>query len=194
MGSINAEIGSSITYTAPSEVSSIDTAVIEMWCNGVVRDTLTISFAGKITYTTPQQPPGTDQTITVDNPNPACEYTWELDGGGSLSSYTGLTTTYTAAETNAYCENNGVISLFCNGVLIDTINIAVNIYGTRVYAAYTVNQACRVYENPAFSNYCKPPWYPDPQHPPWFRPVKYFYCDGVLKYEGGSYSCRAHIS
>lgn len=129
VGSISADIGSSITYTAPSESLGTDTAVIEMWCNGEVKDTLTITFPGKITYTTPQQPPGTTQDLPIDSPNPACEYTWTLVGGGSLSVVNGVMR-YTAPTTNPNCENNATISLLCNGVVVDTLDIAINTGGT----------------------------------------------------------------
>jgi hypothetical protein len=126
VGSINADIGSSIVYTAPSDPVGTDTAVIEMWCNGVLRDTLTITFAGKITYTAPHQPFNSTQDISIDNPNPACEYVWELVGGGSLSTYTGPTTVYTAPSSNTNCEYNATITLKCNDTVIDVIEIAVH--------------------------------------------------------------------
>ena len=165
VGSISADIGSSITYTAPSEVTGTDTAVIEMWCNGVVRDTLTISFAGKITYTTPQQPPGTNQVFNIDNPNPGCTYTWELTGGGSLSTYTGPTTTFTAPTTNPNCFNS-TISLLCNGVVVSTVEIAVNII---TGDAYIIDSNCHREDRTSPDCYIR------------YRKTRSFYkCDGTF--------------
>lgn len=126
VGSLTGEVGSSVIYNAPSTVTEeAHTATIEAWCNGVIRDTLTILIAtGKILYTTPQQPPGTTQDITVENPN--CEYTWELIGGGSLSVVNGVVK-YTAPTSNPNCENNATINMLCDGVIVDSIQIAINV-------------------------------------------------------------------
>lgn len=54
-------------------------------------------------------------------------YTWSLSGGGSISA-TGVSATYTAPASNAGCANNGVVSLKCDGEVVDTCTIAVSGY------------------------------------------------------------------
>ena len=151
VGSLTGEVGSSVVYNAPVEyLEDYDTSTIEVWCNGVVRDILVITIINSsIYYTTPQQPPGTDQDLPIDNPNPACEYTWELVGGGSLSVVNGVMR-YTAPTTNPNCENNATISLLCNGVVIDTIKIAITVINDP-WIAYHEESPCLEYCSPAGS-------------------------------------------
>lgn len=198
------KVGEDVIFSGESSLSYAMTYSAGETYDGTIEatvvppDTSPLDCSGYITYTTQQMPvSGTQALRWVDTINykPCQEgsfiFSWALSGGGSLSSYTEQTTIYTAPEENPDCGYNATISLLCNGVVIDTLEIAVNQYTSYFYTAYNVKGDCRVYENPSFSHYCKPPWYPEPQHPPWLRPVKYFYCDGVLKYEGGSYNCHA---
>ncbi|MBN1664908.1 MAG: RHS repeat protein, partial [Deltaproteobacteria bacterium] len=48
-----------------------------------------------------------------------------VSGGGTLSSGSGDSVIYTATATNAHCKKNPSISLSCNGVVVDTLDIAV---------------------------------------------------------------------
>ena len=78
------------------------------------------------------------------------EYEWTLTGGGSLSSGEGNSITYTAAATNANCTNNGVVSLKCDGVVMDTCTIALNTVGGSALAY-------RIFEDTIYcaSSYCR---------------------------------------
>lgn len=145
VGSINAEIGSSITYTAPSEnVTESDTATIEMWCNGEVKDTLVINIPYKCTetntsigYTSAQMSVSQQQTLQLLGSS-ECESqcVWSVDHG-TLSASSGTIVTYTAPSTNANCENNATVTVTCNGVVVDTFQIAINAV-TSLYAAYAI--------------------------------------------------------
>jgi len=56
-------------------------------------------------------------------------YDWAITaGGGSLSAESGESVIYTAPATNAECANNPTIELSCNGVVLDTLQLAVNAY------------------------------------------------------------------
>lgn len=83
-----------------------------------------------ISYTTQQMSVTEYQNLGViegDNEGlPYCEYTWQLSGGGELSSLTGTSTVYTAPATNSGCSNNATISLLVNGNVCDTLKIAIN--------------------------------------------------------------------
>jgi len=67
------------------------------------------------------------------------DYTWSLTGGGSLSG-----STYTAPSSNANCSDNGVVSLLCDGVVIDSCTIASSSgTGWAAYIEYTyAGMAC----------------------------------------------------
>jgi hypothetical protein len=73
--------------------------------------------------------------------DPMAHYTfsWSLSGGGSLSSTTEQNTVYTAPATNPNCASNATISLLCNGVEIDTLEIAIDAVGSSAYMAYSIN-------------------------------------------------------
>lgn len=87
----------------------------------------------RIAYTTLQMSTNGVQTLTSYDADgnicdvfssPSCEWRM-ISGGGSVDPKSGV---YTAPATNPNCENNPVIGLFCNDVLLDSINIAVNAY------------------------------------------------------------------
>lgn len=144
VGSINADIGSTIVYTAPSEnVTDTDTATIEMWCNGVLKDTLIISIPYKCTesntsvgYTTTQMNINQQQTLQLLGGSTECESQceWSVDNG-TLSSSSGAEVTYTAPSSNANCGGNATVVLTCNGVVVDTLNITINAYSGSTQAA-----------------------------------------------------------
>lgn len=85
---------------------------------------------------------GASQNLSVATPDTDCTYSWAVTGGGgSVSPATGTTTTYTAPASNANCANNPTISLRCQGVEIDTVQIAVNEYAGGDNA-YFIIQEC----------------------------------------------------
>lgn len=75
-----------------------------------------------IGYTSQQMSTDEAQSLTIDDGCSGGNYTLEISsGGGSID---GLT--YTAPSTNAECADNPTIVLKLDGVIIDTLNIAVN--------------------------------------------------------------------
>lgn len=98
--------------------------------------------AGHINYTSQQMNINqtqnlswTDDTVypaapVCEDPMPAFTFSWSLSGGGSLNSTTEQNIVYTAPASNANCANNSTISLLCNGVVVDTLDIAINTGGT----------------------------------------------------------------
>jgi hypothetical protein len=105
--------------------------------------------AGSINYTTQQMSVNQTQNLSwTDNTNypsyAPCEgawkgfdFSWSLSGGGSISSTTEQNITYTAPSANEGCINNATISLLCNGVAVDTLEISINAV-TSLYTAYIV--------------------------------------------------------
>jgi len=81
-----------------------------------------------IAYTTQQMAVNESQNLTVGNPVTGSVYTWVLSGGGSLSTYTGSSTTYTAPAANENCLQNATITLKCDNPeeTCDTLQIAIN--------------------------------------------------------------------
>jgi hypothetical protein len=90
---------------------------------------------GSILYTTQQMSVGQSQTLSMEASTYYCvEFTWALSGGGSL--VTTPSVVYTAPATNPNCNQNATISLLCNGVVIDTLEIAINtVTGELAYRA-----------------------------------------------------------
>jgi hypothetical protein len=77
-----------------------------------------------IGYTSLQMSVGESQDFSIVNGSPGASYTWEVTGGGSINTATGL---YTAPASNANCTSNPTIKLRCSsGALMDSINVAVN--------------------------------------------------------------------
>ncbi len=85
-------------------------------------------LAAHIDYTTQQMSVNESQNLSVGNPTEGSIYTWSLSGGGSLSTTTGNSTTYTAPAANVNCLQNATITLQCDNpeVVCDTLRIAVN--------------------------------------------------------------------
>lgn len=79
-------------------------------------------------YTTNQMQVGEQQALTVRGLNASLchgtDITWELSGGGSLSSNVGFSTIYTAPASNPDCLNNATITARC-GDYSATIQIAI---------------------------------------------------------------------
>lgn len=79
---------------------------------------------GTILYTTQQMSVGQSQYLSASMSSLYCvEVTWSLAGGGTLE--TTPSVKYTAPATNPNCEQNATISLLCNGVVVDTLEIAI---------------------------------------------------------------------
>ncbi len=98
---------------------------------------------GTIVYTTLSMQFDDEQSLSVGGFNVYTEdddFTWQISsGGGTLSETTGKSTLYTAPPVNAECEDNPTIQLFCSGVLISQITIAINVVtsSSEAYRIYT---------------------------------------------------------
>ena len=102
-----------------------------------------------IEYTTQSMQVNEEQELFVSNPVAGCTYLWEIEsGGGSLSSGTGVSVTYTAPASNADCDQNVSIILSVGSQQCDSLQIAINGFtGTNV--AYTIltciyDRYCRI--------------------------------------------------
>jgi len=86
-----------------------------------------------IGYTTQSMQVGETQTLTVKNYHPRWSYEnyhWEISsGGGTLSADVGFSVVYTAPDLNMDCSANPTINLICEGSIVDTLSIAVNMFG-----------------------------------------------------------------
>jgi len=84
----------------------------------------------EIGYFTDHIDPGESLGLTVKNAHESCageKYTWAItSGGGELSTETGLDVIFTAPATGHGCPGNTIISLYCGGEVIDTLNITIN--------------------------------------------------------------------
>jgi len=160
--------------------------------------------AGSISFTTQQMSVNQTQNLSwndntvypaarpCEDPMDAFEFTWSLSGGGSLSSTTSQATVYTAPATNPDCEQNVTISLMCNGVAVDTLEIAIN-NPNQTGAAYVI-KTC------VYDAFCTTPCPPPNYQPPgfagcakcataWAQPYK---CDGSTHPLGG-YSVNGNL-
>ena len=134
------------TYTAPAAGSECETPVtIYLYCNEMEVNQITIDInicptTAEISYTSQQMAVNEQQTLLATTSAPGCGipvYDWAIvSGGGSLSLAQGASTVYTAPATNPECANNPTIELSCNGVVLDSLKIAVN-------AVFTVDLAAR---------------------------------------------------
>jgi len=80
------------------------------------------------------------QTLTVVDPEPDCEYVWTITaGGGGLSEITGTSTVYYSPSSNNGCSESPTITLTVNSVPCDTLKIAVNAYPSPTEVAYIAN-------------------------------------------------------
>jgi hypothetical protein len=86
---------------------------------------------GTISYTTLHMDKVDIQNLSVTGETlGSCnydEYTWTHTGGGSLSADSGQSVLYMAPSSNPDCNSSPVISLYCNGDLVDSITITINI-------------------------------------------------------------------
>lgn len=79
----------------------------------------------RIGYTSSSMGPNAKQTLTAVGFTSDMDIGWGLTGGGSLS-IEGSKAIYTSPSTNWNCEENAHIELYCNGALVDTLEIAIN--------------------------------------------------------------------
>jgi len=144
------------TYNAPACGAGCTTeATINLYCDDQMHtqpvDSIKITIYpcpknASITYTTQQMSVNELQTLGIDKYDGGCgdtaTWSWEiLSGGGTLSDPTSsISCVYTAPATNANCENNPTISLSCDGVVMDTLDIAINAVTSSpsVEAYYTI--------------------------------------------------------
>jgi hypothetical protein len=92
---------------------------------------------------------GMSQTFTIYGKHPGATesmFSWQLSGEGSLSATSGFETTYTAPDDNANCGFSATINLYCNGTLMDSIELSISIYDNdslafRVYSSDNVHCA-----------------------------------------------------
>jgi len=133
-----------------------------------------------ITYTTQSMQVDETQDLGISGYGsiPASCFTWVVSsGGGSLSVLEGYTTTYTAPASNAECNNNPVISLSCDGTVVDTLAIAVNA-NTGAATAWNTVSAC-IPEKENGSQICATDHWPSHVEPACAY-VKQYRCDGTL--------------
>lgn len=75
-----------------------------------------------IGYTSQQMSTDEVQSLTIVDGGDGCNYSWNItSGGGSM-----VGSTYTAPSTNEECADNPTITLSVDGIVLDTINLAVN--------------------------------------------------------------------
>ena len=95
-----------------------------------------------IGYTTQQMSANGVQTL-VRIGGGSCNWEWVILSGGGTITQDGV---YTAPATNSNCADNPVIGLLCRGVIVATLEIAVNAYPTLgVTAWYCCHQAWNIY-------------------------------------------------
>jgi len=103
-----------------------------------------------IEYTTLLMSCSQQQNLFVDGDNPGvAPYTWELEGGGSLSTYEGGATVYTSPATNPNCVENPTIKVIDACDQEAEIKLAINCYSplTVAYRVAAVSQSSLAYWN-----------------------------------------------
>lgn len=134
-------------------------------CSGCTPPTCTYT----ISYTTQAMSISTSQILTAteaDPPHPSGAdpdlFQWVLSGGGSLSVTSGISTEYTAPDTNPNCDNNATITLLYGGVTCDTLEIAINAVqggaGWYVYGLICAGGYCREQVRQLLCNGSINPW------------------------------------
>lgn len=138
-GTINVDDPFAPVFTAPAGGEDCNPdQTIKLYCGGELIETIgfTINPApatATIGYTTNQMAVNGAQTLTIVPGAIGCgpsECVLSIkSGGGTLGPPSGNDVIYTAPATNASCANNPTIALTCNGVELDTLEIAVNAAG-----------------------------------------------------------------
>jgi hypothetical protein len=95
-----------------------------------------------IGYETAEMELSGTQELTVENAGAWCEghfYEWVItSGGGELSAGEGLSVIYTAPTSGHGCPGNTVITLFCCGEVMDTLEITID-YGYSIEYNYVTS-------------------------------------------------------
>ena len=135
-GTLASGEGDTNILTAPAAGGEcVSEHIIVLYCHFVEMDRITVTITpcpvlADISYTTLQMSVDEEQNLSVNVTTPGCgtpTYLWEItSGGGTLSSSSGSSITYTAPSSNAGCTSSPTIKLSCNAVEIDSITIAVN--------------------------------------------------------------------
>jgi hypothetical protein len=173
------------TYNAPTcGAGCVNTVKINLYCDTSDNyDSIEITIYpcpknAAITYTTQQMQVSESQTLGIDKGDGQCgtgaSWLWEiLEGGGSLSDPTSPSgCTYTAPASNENCEQNPTIALSCDGVVMDTLDIAVNGSSNTTNPAYRQAVGFSEFQCYFESNTCK-----------WVCAVAgsfYYNCDGTF--------------
>ena len=145
LGSLDADFGASVVFTAPPQSSGAEEATIDLMCCGIRIDSLTITFGAcpescAIIYSTDIMPVDTSQELSTEDGN---SYGWRIaSGGGNLSSSSGSSVILTAPEYNNDCSENALIELVCkmgepDEEVLDSLQVAYNSYELALPAYWT---------------------------------------------------------
>jgi hypothetical protein len=146
------KVGDDVIFSGESSMSYGMTYTLTENYLGTVSAAIDIpdyECSGSISYTSQQMQAGATQTLAwLASSPPPCDsrtFLWSLSGGGSLSSLTEQTTTYTAPDSNSGCNNNATISLSCDGVVVDTLEITINAYAAVAAGRYysDISKVCQ---------------------------------------------------
>lgn len=146
-------VGEDVIFSGSSTMTYSMGHSVQEYYNGTIEGVIAPKpCTGAITYTTLSMAFGEEQGLGIDPLCADCDYTWGMNGGGSLSGTSGDTNHYTAPVANVRCADNATIFLYCvkpgfpesTKELIDQITI--NIYNEDLDTtlAYTENSACSV--------------------------------------------------
>ena len=109
-------------------------------------------LGSEIGFATQNMPAGSFQNLAVVGGSPSEDYEWSLQGGGSISMTKGVSTVYYSPSSNFNCEENAIITLKCNGVVVDTLGIAVYgaaanyVLGYTLFVTGLMHPECRRFE------------------------------------------------
>jgi hypothetical protein len=120
-----------------------------------------------IGYTSQQMQVSQQQTLTaLDISGDLCTAdgcTWAIAvGAGTLNTVTGNTVVYTAPADNAYCNKNPIITLTCDGQVIDSLAIAINWTSMTGNAGIKNYGGCETYIDQGVANGCSGVPYANP--------------------------------
>ncbi len=149
----------SVTYNAPSYEDEV--TIILKLDDGTFCDSMDIIIyspicTSTIGYTTQSMWISQTQNLTVENPVSGRTYHWRIaSGGGSLSTDEGLSTVYTAPDSNPNCNENPTIELTFEGAsnVCDTLQIAIQ--------AVIDFPAYEIWDNPRLDECWTAPMCPD---------------------------------
>ena len=156
-GSLASPNGTENIFTAPTAGGGcVQPCTIKLFCTGIEVDSITIAVnpcpvVATIDFTTNQMQVDEVQTLTANIVVAGCgtpTFDWSItSGGGSLSAAQGSSVDYTAPSTNPECANNATISLKCDGIELDNLQIAINATAP-FYSHYVVWHGNSIEETP----------------------------------------------